>query len=157
MRKILRPYIYELLVFLVILSCVIWYIFASGYVVVHLSTPTLLAAVALIIWGIQYRFCFVLLSLRLIFDILHGSFITLNAEYIEQFEFKFSSLLDKNSKWRKGKTVTVEKSPYYKIAVRTPDGILILTSSQHVDLSPNTVYKFVYGQNSHAIADVSPL
>ena len=157
MRKMLRPYIHELLIFLLLFSCVIWYIFASGYVVIHLSVPTLLAAAAFIVWGIQYRFCFVLFSIRVILDILRKNFIMINAEYIEQFEFKSSSLLDKNSKWRKGKTVTVEKSPYYKIAVRTPDGILILTSSQHIDLSPNTVYTFVYGQNSHAIADVNPL
>ena len=139
MKKALRPYIAELLVFILICLVVAWYIFVSGYVVIRLSVFTVLAAATFAVWCIQYRFCFVLFSIRVIVDALRKSFITLNAEYIEQFEFKSSSLLDKNSKWRKGKTVTVEKSPYYKIAVRTPDGILILTSSQHVDLSPGAV------------------
>lgn len=156
MKKALRPYIAELLIFILICLVVAWYIFVSGYVVIRLSVFTVLAAATFAVWCIQYRFCFVLFSIRVIVDALRKSFITLNAEYIEQFEFKSSSLLDKNSKWRKGKTVTVEKSPYYKIAVRTPDGILILTSSQHVDLSPGAVYKFVYGKNSHAIVDVRP-
>ena len=146
MKKALRPDIAELLIFILICLVVAWYIFVSGYVVIRLSVFTVLAAATFAVWCIQYRFCFVLFSIRVIVDALRKSFITLNAEYIEQFEFKSSSLLDKNSKWRKGKTVTVEKSPYYKIAVRTPDGILILTSSQHVDLSPGAVYKFCIWQ-----------
>lgn len=50
MKKALRPYIAELLVFILICLVVAWYIFVSGYVVIRLSVFTVLAAATFAVW-----------------------------------------------------------------------------------------------------------
>lgn len=152
--KKLRAYVIELIVFLLITVGLFIFFTITESIVFKWSAVLVLFLIMLGIWLVQYAFSFIPFALLVATDLIFKNYSTVNAKFVEQFIFKSSSFLDKNGRHcNKGGVERIE-TLFYKVNVKTNDGIETFTSSEYYELQPNTSYEFVFGRKSKALVDV---
>ena len=151
--KRLRPYILEMMVFLAA-ATVIAGLVLTETIIFRWSILLVLIAILTLLWCLNYLFGFVPFAVLVISDFLLKRYETVDAEVVEQFEFRSSSFLDRNGKSLKNGRVEQIRKMYNKVVVKTGNGISILTSSERFDMEPNVKYRFVFGKRSKALVDV---
>lgn len=155
--KRLRLYVIELIVFLVIAIGFFIFFVVTESIVFKWSTVLVLFVILMGIWLVQYVFSFVPFALLVITDLVLKDYSTIEAKFIEQFIFKSSSFLDKNGKNCKKGGIEKVETLFYKVVVKTKDGIKSFTSSEYFELKTDTSYKFIFGRKSKALVDVKTL
>jgi len=152
-RKLLRPYLTELSVFLLIAALAAVCLLATRAISVKWSVLTVLLLILVVLWLAQYVFTFVVFSCRVLLDCAAKSFETADARYVEQFVFRSSSFLDKTGS--RAENYRTKETLFYKIVAAEQDRVLIFTSSKYFSLEPGKTYRFVFGKRSGAITDIS--
>ena len=151
-RKMLWPYIGELLVLLFVYGVVIGGLLAAHMISVKWSAVSIGFILVIALWMIRYVHSFVSFSAKVLLDCAAGSFETVEARYVEQFTFRSSSFLEK---WeRVNKEIRRADTFSYKIAVMQDDAVVLLTASCRFPLEAQKTYRFTVGKRSKAIASI---
>lgn len=154
--KRLWPFIEEFLS-----SCIIAILFVAvflykGDIVIRWTSLSVMLAAAIIIRLAVFSFTFIPFGAMTVLDILSNSFIVIQVEFIEQFPFRASWLIDKEVRNPDGKIVKSETT-YYKVQAKNADGIWTFTAPTYFELRPNVKYQFIIGKHSTALVDVIEL
>ena len=95
--------------------------------------------------------------MRVVVDVILKKYEIITATFVEQFPFKSSSFLDKNSRFDKNEGIKKIETLYYKVVVKHKGtkGFTVLTSTEYFDLQPGTKYSFVFGKYGDINGSVS--
>lgn len=155
--KRLKPYMEELLSFVIIAIGFILFFTIEGYVTIKWRTITVAFAILAAIWFIEYVFSFVPFSICVVRDFICKDYKTVELQFLEQFTFKSSYLLKRNGKYIKGQGIEKIETLFYKVIVKDGEGIQTYTSAEYFPLIQNNTYHFVIGRKSLALVDVVEL
>ena len=152
--KRLRPYILEMVMFLIISAGLIVSIFVTHSIVFQWSKLLLMFVVFILIWLVSYMFGFVLFAESVISDFLLKRYETVNARFVGQAIYRSSSFLVGNDKKLKNGHADTVGTLYFTVVVKTREGIDIFVASEYFCMEPNVKYRFVFGKRSKALIDV---
>lgn len=151
--KQFRPFVLELGIFLIILILTIPVIITNS-ITIRWSTLTALFLIFIVLWALQYGFNFVMRSVFALFDCITRDYVTVTAEFVQQFVFRSSSFLDKNGPYQRNHGIGVVETEFYKIAVRSENGIDMLIASEFHELLSGEKYKITFGRKSKIVIDI---
>ena len=151
-RKMLWPYIGELLVLLFVYGVVIGGLLAAHMISVKWSAVSIGFILVIALWMIRYVHSFVSFSAKVLLDCAAGSFETVEARYVEQTPFRYSPYHAKKKADDTDKQT--EDSLYFRIRAERGREEMVLTASCYFPLETRKKYRFTIGKRSKAVVSI---
>ena len=151
-RKMLWPYITELVTFLFVAGLAFVAVFAFHMISVKWSPLTVGLILAIVLWLLHYVRFTAAFSVKVLLDCATGSFETVEARYVEQTPFRYSPYHARKKADDADKQT--EDSLYFRIRAERGREEMALTASCYFPLEARKKYRFTIGKRSKAVVSI---